>query len=122
MAYNDGPFGMDSDDFDRFAREAGDSLRGMFAKFVEGQGPAFSSAFATARDTPRTRPARPEPETVADTGNGVWAIIARDGDSALVEQIFPTEIAALRANQHNTTQERRVRFLPYGLAISALDD
>jgi hypothetical protein len=52
----------------------------------------------------------------------VWAIIARDGDTALVEQIFPTEIEALRANQHNTDNERRVRFLPYGIAISALDD
>ncbi|GAA3032728.1 hypothetical protein GCM10010528_12340 [Gordonia defluvii] len=119
MAYNDGPFGMDPADFDRFAREAGDSLRGMFSKFVENQGPAFSTAFATARNTPT---ARPESETVADTGNGVWAIIARDGDTALVEQIFPTEIEALRANQHNTDNERRVRFLPYGIAISALDD
>ena len=38
----------------------------------------------------------------ADAGNGVWAIIARDGENARVEQVFPTEIEALRANQHNT--------------------
>ncbi|GED98830.1 hypothetical protein [Gordonia crocea] len=119
MAYNDGPFGMDPDDFDRFAREAGESLRGMFAKFVTNQGPAFSSAFTTARDT---RTAAPEQETAADAGNGVWAIIARDGDTARVEQVYPTEIEALRANQHNTDEHRRVRFLPYGIAISALDD
>ncbi len=118
MAYNDGPFGMDPDDFDRFAREAGDGLRGMFAKFAANQGPAFSSAFATARDTRR----RPEPETAGDAGSGVWAVIERDGDTARVEQVFPTEIEALRANQHNTDADRRVRFLPYGIAISALDD
>lgn len=119
MAYNDGPFGMDPDDFDRFARDAGESLRGMFAKFVENQASPFTAAFTTTRDGRRTRP---EPETAAAAGNGVWAIIARDGENARVEQVFPTEIEALRANQHNTDDHRRVRFLPYGIAISALED
>ncbi|QKT07972.1 hypothetical protein HUN08_12845 [Gordonia sp. X0973] len=117
MAYNEGPFGMDPDDFDRFTREAGDSLKGLFSKFLENQGSSFSSAFSTATRSPRR-----EPETAGEAGNGVWAIIARDGESARVEQVFPTEIEALRANQHNTDDHRRVRFLPYGIAISALDD
>ncbi|OPX14431.1 hypothetical protein B1964_15280, partial [Gordonia sp. i37] len=39
---------------------------------------------------------------------------------ARVEQVFATEIDALRANQHNTDPRRRVRFLPYGIAVSAL--
>ena len=40
---------------------------------------------------------------------------------ARVEQVFANELDALRANQHNTDPTRRVRFLPYGIAVSALD-
>ena len=43
-----------------------------------------------------------------------------DGD-AQVEQIYATEVDALRANKHNTDSNRRVRFLPYGIAVSVLD-
>ena len=46
-----------------------------------------------------------------------------DGDGgAQVEQIYATELDALRANKHNTDSNRRVRFLPYGIATSVLDD
>ena len=44
-----------------------------------------------------------------------------DGD-AQVEQIYATEVDALRANKHNTDSNRRVRFLPYGIAVSVLDE
>lgn len=40
---------------------------------------------------------------------------------ARVEQVFATEIDALRANQYNTDPKRRVRFLPYGIAVSVLE-
>ena len=53
----------------------------------------------------------------------MWAVIATAEDgSARVEQVYATEIDALRANQHNTDVTRKVRFLPYGIAVSALDD
>ena len=45
----------------------------------------------------------------------------QDG-GARVEQVYATEIDALRANQHNTDVTRKVRFLPYGIAVTALDD
>ena len=40
---------------------------------------------------------------------------------ARIEQVYPTEIEALRANRDNTDESRRVRFLPYGVAVSVLD-
>jgi hypothetical protein len=47
--------------------------------------------------------------------------VSSDGD-AQVEQIYATELDALRANKHNTDSNRRVRFLPYGIAVSVLDE
>jgi len=45
-----------------------------------------------------------------------------DGDGgARIEQVFATELDALRANKNNTDISRRVRFLPYGMAVSVLD-
>ena len=71
-----------------------------------------------------TRPARParEPETSGAAGDGVWAIytVSSDGD-AHIDEVYPTELDALRANKNNTDQARRVRFLPYGIAVSVLD-
>ena len=32
------------------------------------------------------------------------------------------ELDALRANRNNTDPSRKVRFLPYGIAVSVLDD
>ncbi|MDT5143455.1 MAG: hypothetical protein QOI79_2818, partial [Mycobacterium sp.] len=33
-----------------------------------------------------------------------------------------SELDALRANRNNTDATRKVRFLPYGIAVSVLDD
>lgn len=129
MASNNGPFGFDPEDFDRFAREAGEGLRDVIGKFMENPNArmTWSAIFDEAgRTSPRQR-SRPEPvpepeETTGDTGAGVWAIVVVDVDGgAQVEQVFATEVDALRANQHNTDPGRRVRFLPYGIAVSALD-
>ena len=43
------------------------------------------------------------------------------GCGAHIEQVYPTELDALRANKNNTDPARRVRFLPYGIAVSVLD-
>ena len=42
-------------------------------------------------------------------------------DAKGVEQVFAAELDALRANKNNTDSSRRVRFLPYGIAVSVLD-
>ena len=47
------------------------------------------------------------------------AIDAQGG--AHIEEVYPTELDALRANKNNTDPTRRVRFLPYGIAVSVLD-
>jgi len=53
----------------------------------------------------------------------VWAIYTVDADGgARVEQVYATELDALRANQGNLDPKRKVRFLPYGIAVSVLDD
>jgi hypothetical protein len=40
---------------------------------------------------------------------------------AHIEQVYPSELDALRANKNNTDPTRKVRFLPYGIAVSVLD-
>ncbi|MDF0530116.1 hypothetical protein P0W64_06565 [Tsukamurella sp. 8F] len=116
MADNDRPFGFGPGDFDDFAREA----RDIVGRFVGSQ--VGREAFSGLFNEPKPRP-RPEPETTGETGDGVWAVIATDDDGgARVEQVFKTELDALRAHQHNTDTKRRVRFLPYGIPVSALDD
>ena len=42
-------------------------------------------------------------------------------DGAAIDQVFATELDALRAHKDNTDPTRRVRFLPYGMSVSALD-
>ena len=65
---------------------------------------------------------KPAPETTGEAGDGVWAIYTvSDVGGAQVEQVYATELDALRANKHNTDANRRVRFLPYGIAVSVLD-
>ena len=65
---------------------------------------------------------RAQPETTGDAGDGVWAIYTVDDDGgAQIEQVYPTELDALRANKNNTDPTRLVRFLPYGIAVSVLD-
>jgi hypothetical protein len=119
---NNGPFGFNPDDFDRVAREAGEGLRDAFGRLFTNspQGAGFGMLFDQfVRPTPRPRP---QPETAGEAGDGVWAIYMSDGDGkAHVEQVYKTELDALRANKLNTDANRNVRFLPYGIDISVLD-
>lgn len=118
-----GGFNFDPDDVDRVIREGAEGLRDVFervSRFVGG--PAGRSGWSVLFDD-LSRPRRPEPETTGDTGDGVWAIYTVDADGgARVEQVYATELDALRANKNNTDPKRKVRFLPYGIAVSVLDD
>ena len=79
-------------------------------------GPSLFDEFTRSTRT------RTEPETTGETGDGVWAIFTVDDDGgAHIEQVYPTELDALRANKSNTDPTRKVRFLPYGIAVSVLD-
>jgi len=114
---NNGPFGFDPEDLDRVAREALEGVGRFFTSSGEraGLGALLDELGRISR--PRT-----EPETTGETGDGVWAIYTVDGDGgAHIEQVYPTELDALRANKNNTDPTRRVRFLPYGIAVSVLD-
>lgn len=125
MANNE-PFGFDPEDLDRLVRGASEQLRGVFGKITDGSAGAglsglsgLSGLFDTG--TRRPRPAA-EPATTGETGDGVWVIYAVDaaGD-ARVEQVFASELDALRAHKNNTDSNRTVRFLPYGMPVSVLD-
>ncbi|SNT18389.1 hypothetical protein [Rhodococcoides kyotonense] len=118
-----GPFGIDPEDFDRFAKEASDGIRDVVdqvGKFIgqSGGGTPWGAFFG---ETP-ARPA-PEPETTGARGDGVWAIYTVSDDGpALIDQLYATELDALRAHKDNTDPSRRVRFLPYGVSVSVLED
>ncbi|SOJ52964.1 hypothetical protein MSIMFB_00469 [Mycobacterium simulans] len=118
-----GPFGFDPEDFDRVIREGTEGLRDVFervGRFVTGPGgrSGWSVMFEDL-----ARRSRPAPETTGEAGDGVWAIYTVDPDGgARVEQVHATELDALRANKDNTDPKRKVRFLPYGIAVSVLDD
>ena len=118
-----GAFGFDPDDFDRVIREGSEGLRDVFervSKFVAAPG-ARTGWSAIFEDLSR-RP-RPQPETTGEAGDGVWAIYTVDASGdARVEQVYATELDALRANKNNVDAKRKVRFLPYGIAVSVLDD
>ena len=119
-----GPFGFDPDDLDRVVREAGEGLRDALdglGRFLSTPGERAGLANLFEDFTRSTRPRR-EPETTGEAGDGVWAIYTVDDDGgAHIEQVYPTELDALRANKDNTDPTRRVRFLPYGIAVSVLD-
>lgn len=124
---NNGPFGIDPEEFDRVVRETGEGLRDALdrvGRFLNAptEGGGFQMLFDQfVRPEPRPRP-RPEPETAGQAGDGVWAIYTSDADGkAAVEQVYQTELDALRANKHNTDPNRNVRFLPYGIDVSVLD-
>lgn len=120
MAGHNEPFGFDPEDVDRFARDAADGLKQVFGRFFTE--PAAASMFSTFVDSSAPRRPKSAPTTAGEVGAGVWAVfVVDDSGDAHVEQVFATEIDALRANQHNTDPKRRVRFLPYGIAVSALD-
>lgn len=120
---DDGAFGFDSDEWDRVIREAGEGLRAAFDRFSgtftsPGDRSGLGAIFADL-----ARSARPEPTTTGETGDGVWAIYTvGDDGAARVEQVYAAEIDALRASQRNPDPKRRVRFLPYGIAVGVLDD
>lgn len=122
---NNGPFGIDPDEFDRVVRETGEGLRSAF----EQVGRFFNTSperagFGMLFDQ-FTRPApkgRAQPETAGEAGDGVWAIYISGSDGAAhVEQVYKSELDALRANKLNTDPNRNVRFLPYGIDVSVLD-
>lgn len=118
-----GPFGFDPDEFDRVIREGSEGLRDAFERIgrflsSSGAGTGWSAIFEDL-----SRRSRPAPETAGEAGDGVWAIYTVDADGgARVEQVYATELDALRANKDNTDPKRKVRFLPYGMAVSVLDD
>ena len=116
-------FGFDPEDIDRVIRDASEGLRDVFegvSRFftVPGDRAGWSSLFEDLARRPRTRP-----ETTGEAGDGVWAIYTVSADGgARVEEVYATELDALRANRNNTDATRKVRFLPYGIAVSVLDD
>lgn len=117
-----GAFGFDPDEFDRMIREGSEGLRDVFervSKFVAA--PGARSGWSSIFEDLSRRP-RPQPETAGEAGDGVWAIYTVDADGgAHVEQVYATELDALRANKDNVDPTRKVRFLPYGIAVSVLD-
>jgi len=120
MANNE-PFGFDPEDLDRMFRGAGEQLRDVVGRLFDSSGDRSGLSGLFDEFGRRPRPA-PAPETTGETGDGVWAIYTVDDDGgARVEQVYATELDALRANKHNTDSHRRVRFLPYGIAASVLD-
>ena len=118
-----GAFGFDPEDFDRMIREGSEGLRDLFERignFVAAPGgrAGWSAIFEDLSHRPRSAP-----ETTGEAGDGVWAIYTVDGDGgARVEEVYATELDALRANKDNLDPKRKVRFLPYGIAASVLDD
>lgn len=117
------PFNFDPEDFDRVAREASEGLRDVFGQIMKVVNQSGSeSPLAMFGGAPAARRV-PEPETTGDTGDGVWAIYTLDADgSARIDQLYATELDALRAHKDNVDTSRRVRFLPYGVTVSVLDD
>lgn len=123
----DRPFGIDPEDFERALRDAGIDFRDLIGKasgYIDRTGVnTLASLLGQFVPQPeRTRPSKPEAETTGETGSGVWVIYSiDDAGEARVEQVFPSELEALRAHRDNTDERRRVRFLPYGVPATALD-
>jgi len=117
-----GGFGFDPEELDRMIREGSEGLREMLERVGRFVGaPGGRTAWSNIFDDLSRRP-RSTPETAGEAGDGVWAIYTVDADGgARVEQVYASELDALRANQGNVDPKRRVRFLPYGIAVSVLD-
>jgi hypothetical protein len=110
------PFGIDPEEFDRVMREAGDGLRDALGRLGK------QASWTTLLDEFTRGSRRSEPETTGDTGDGVWTIYTVDAEGdAHIQEVYATELDALRANKNNTDAGRKVRFLPYGIAVSVLD-
>jgi hypothetical protein len=116
-------FGFDPDEFDRMIREGSEGLRDVFERVSRlVAGPGGRTGWSAFFDDLSRRPRR-APETAGEAGEGVWAIYTVDANGgARVEQVYATELDALRANKENVDPTRRVRFLPYGIAVSVLDN
>lgn len=118
-----GRFGFEPEDFEQILRDATEGLREAFGGVgrlftVPNDRAGWSSVFEDLAGRTRTRP-----ETTGEAGDGVWAIYTVSADGgARVEEVYATELDALRANKNNTSASRKVRFLPYGIAVSVLDD
>ncbi|MBY6352135.1 hypothetical protein [Rhodococcoides corynebacterioides] len=118
-----GQFGFDPEDFERVAREASDSLRDLLGQAMRNAntggnplGNLASMFTATGAPTPA-----PAPATTGEKGDGVWVIYTIDDDgSAGIDQVFATELDALRAHRDNVDPRRKVRFLPYGVSVGVL--
>lgn len=128
MATN-GPFGIDPEEFERALRGAGSELRDLLGRaglhldrVDQTSASTLAGLLAQFVQPERPRPPKPEGETTGETGSGVWAIYSvDDSGEARVDQVFPSELEALRAHRDNTDARRRVRFLPYGVPVSVLD-
>ena len=118
-----GPFGFDPEDFDRVIREGSEGLRDVFERIGRfAAAPGARTGFSAFFDDLSRRP-RSAPETAGEAGDGVWAIYTVDAaGGAHVEQVYASELDALRANKNNVDPTRKVRFLPYGIAVGVLDD
>jgi hypothetical protein len=121
---NNGPFGFDPDEFDRVVRDAGEGLRDALDRmnrFLSTSGERAGLGLLFDEFARNVRP-KAQPETAGEAGDGVWAIYTvDDGGNARVEEVYPSELEALRANKNNTDPARKVRFLPYGIGVSVLD-
>ena len=100
---NNGPFGIDPEEFDRVVRETGEGLRDAFGKLLNssGQGAGFGMLFDQfMKPGQRTSRPRPQPETAGEAGDGVWAIYISDGDGkAHVEQVYPEAVLVDRISK-----------------------
>ncbi|MGA4788903.1 hypothetical protein [Nocardia sp. AB354] len=123
---NNGPFGIDPEEFERALREAEVEFRDLLGKAAEyldrSTVNSLTSLFGQFVQPDRARTPEPDDATTGETGSGVWAVYSvDDAGEARVEQVFPTELEALRAHRDNTDERRKVRFLPYGVPASVLD-
>ena len=118
---DNGRFGFDPEDFDRVFRDASEGLREAFEGIGRFFLPTERAGWSGLLDD-LARRMRTTPETTGEAGDGVWVIYTvSDDGGARVEEVYATELDALRANQSNTDATRKVRFLPYGIAVSVLD-
>ncbi|WP_030516307.1 hypothetical protein [Nocardia sp. NRRL WC-3656] len=123
---NNGPFGIDPEEFERALREAEVEFRDLLGKAAgyldRSTVNSLTSLFGQLVQPDRARTPEPDDATTGETGSGVWAVYSvDDAGEARVEQVFPTELEALRAHRDNTDERRKVRFLPYGVPASVLD-
>ncbi|PPJ38652.1 hypothetical protein C5E45_07005 [Nocardia nova] len=123
---NNGPFGIDPEEFERALREAEIEFRDLLGKAAgyldRSTVNSLTSLFGQFVQPERARSPEPDDATTGETGSGVWAIYSvDDAGEARVEQVFPTELEALRAHRDNTDERRKARFLPYGVPASVLD-